>query len=77
MIWYKKCRRCGGDLVQGSDLHGEYISCMQCGSILNDKEQRTLTGAMTTKPSNYSQILATRPGPNEECNPARAVRRAT
>lgn len=74
MIWYKTCSRCGGDLVQGSDLHGDYISCMQCGGILSDLEQCALTG-ITESPSYYSQLLATKT-PGRQRQRSRLVRRA-
>jgi DNA-directed RNA polymerase subunit RPC12/RpoP len=57
MIWYKTCTRCGGDVTHESDIHGEFISCMQCGSILNDQQERALLGS-TKEPSHYGLVLA-------------------
>jgi len=34
MFWLKGCTRCGGDLASGSDHYGPYISCLQCGSLV-------------------------------------------
>lgn len=38
MIWCKNCPRCNGDLVSLSDTYGEFISCLQCGCILNEQQ---------------------------------------
>lgn len=38
MIWCKNCPRCNGDLVSLSDIYGEFISCLQCGCILNEQQ---------------------------------------
>ncbi len=56
MIWFKKCPRCSGDLVHGSDLHGEFVSCMQCGGILNEQQERAL--GLTGKPSPFGHLIA-------------------
>ena len=37
MFWLKSCPKCHGDLYQGNDLYGTYISCLQCGHYI-DKE---------------------------------------
>lgn len=31
MIWFKSCRRCGGDLSLEKDDYGSYMLCIQCG----------------------------------------------
>jgi len=36
MMWRKACPRCGGDLFLDSDLHGDFISCIQCGLVLDE-----------------------------------------
>lgn len=40
--WFKECPRCGGDLREESDIYGRYISCVQCGYILNQREETVL-----------------------------------
>ena len=42
MFWLKQCPRCGGDLLDESDVHGTYITCLQCGSMLTAAEEQTL-----------------------------------
>jgi hypothetical protein len=42
MMWRKSCSRCRGDLVLDSDYHGPYVSCIQCGNVLNDRQHRAL-----------------------------------
>ncbi len=35
MILSKRCPKCGGNLVVGSDYYGTYASCMQCGTSMD------------------------------------------
>lgn len=44
MFWLKKCPRCRGDLINESDVHGAFISCLQCGHMLTAAEEATLRG---------------------------------
>lgn len=44
MIWTKSCPRCRGDLIFESDVHGRFVSCLQCGGILSNSEERALQG---------------------------------
>jgi transcription initiation factor TFIIIB Brf1 subunit/transcription initiation factor TFIIB len=38
MLLRKSCPRCRGDLVMESDFYGQYVSCIQCGSILGERQ---------------------------------------
>ncbi len=31
MFWFKLCPRCSGDLFEGRDHYGKFVTCMQCG----------------------------------------------
>ncbi|MDA0264621.1 MAG: hypothetical protein O3A93_10795 [Chloroflexi bacterium] len=31
MMYLKECPKCQGDLYEGSDMYGQYVSCLQCG----------------------------------------------
>ncbi len=33
MMYLRECPRCHGDLNAGEDIHGKYVSCMQCGYL--------------------------------------------
>ena len=33
MMYLKGCPRCHGDLYLGEDIHGQYLSCIQCGYL--------------------------------------------
>ncbi len=35
MIKFKLCPRCKGDLLLGEDLYGEYLTCIQCGYLMD------------------------------------------
>ncbi len=43
MMWRKACPRCGGDLFLDSDLHGDFISCIQCGAVMDESQVRWLS----------------------------------
>jgi hypothetical protein len=45
MFWLKKCPRCHGDLISESDVHGAFISCLQCGHMLTAAEEASLRGS--------------------------------
>lgn len=34
MIYLKACKKCNGDMVLCNDIYGAYLSCIQCGRIL-------------------------------------------
>ena len=34
VIQFKACPRCHGDLIEGRDQYGSYLSCIQCGRYL-------------------------------------------
>lgn len=36
MVWFKECRKCGGDLYLKDDMYGSYVSCLQCGGVAVD-----------------------------------------
>jgi len=74
MIWYNTCPRCNGGLVRESDLHGEFVSCMQCGGILNEQQERAL--GLTGKPSPYSHLIAEPMSPERRLSVAKQKRRA-
>ena len=35
MLLSKRCPKCGGNLIIGSDYYGRYAACMQCGRVLD------------------------------------------
>ena len=40
MIYFKECPKCHGDLVAGGDVHGKYVSCIQCGYMRDLPDQK-------------------------------------
>ena len=42
LIWLKTCPRCRGDLILSSEPDYEYVSCIQCGNILSEEQERSL-----------------------------------
>lgn len=49
MLWRKSCPRCRGDLVIESDFYGAYVSCIQCGNILGERQGRSLLHRSTVE----------------------------
>ncbi len=42
MYWLKGCPRCHGDLFETRESVDHYVSCLQCGRILSEAEERAL-----------------------------------
>ncbi|MBF8286211.1 MAG: hypothetical protein HW393_25, partial [Dehalococcoidia bacterium] len=42
MYWLKGCPRCRGDLHEETDFYGAYVACIQCGYVLNSREEEAL-----------------------------------
>ncbi len=42
MMWLGACPRCRGDLHLDSDHFGKFVSCLQCGTILNKSQEHSL-----------------------------------
>lgn len=42
MYWLKACTRCHGDLHEIVDVGDTYVSCIQCGKILTEEQERAL-----------------------------------
>ena len=38
-MYFKECPKCHGDLFDGEDLHGRYVSCIQCGYMRDLPEE--------------------------------------
>lgn len=49
MLWLKTCARCKGDLYEDHDDYGRFISCLQCGHELNNREVTLLWTAIQGK----------------------------
>jgi hypothetical protein len=50
MMWLKGCPRCHGDLYEepalgARSVASRFVSCLQCGYLLSDQEERALQGA--------------------------------
>jgi len=51
--WSKSCPRCRGDLVEGQDVSGFYIHCLQCGHYLSEVEGAILRSLKAQQPGLY------------------------
>jgi hypothetical protein len=49
MMWLGSCPRCRGDLHLELDHFGEFISCLQCGMILNESQEGSLRALATAR----------------------------
>ncbi len=54
MVWLQACPRCRGDLILESDLFGEFVSCLQCGTILNEQQEGSLRRLVISTPPHIS-----------------------
>ena len=41
MMYLKECPKCHGDLNTGEDIHGRYVSCLQCGYLRDLPEENS------------------------------------
>jgi hypothetical protein len=39
MMWLRACPRCRGDLHLELDHFGDFVSCLQCGAILDESQE--------------------------------------
>ena len=42
MMYLRECPKCHGDLNTGEDIHGKYVSCMQCGYLKDVRSELSL-----------------------------------
>ncbi len=49
MMWLGSCPRCRGDLHLELDHFGEFISCLQCGTILDEGQEGSLRALATAR----------------------------
>jgi hypothetical protein len=64
MIQRKACRRCSGDLYLERDVFGSYVTCIQCGFLLDQEA----TDAMLARMANTSAATNSTP-PAEPVKP--------
>lgn len=41
MIQFKACPKCHGDLIDGRDQYGSYLSCFQCGRYMTKSTKKS------------------------------------
>ena len=61
MFWIKACPRCRGDLYEGRDIYGNYVSCLQCARCLTIEEESQLL-SQTPAPD----LLPAKTGPERQ-----------
>ncbi len=40
VIQFKACPKCHGDLIDGRDQYGSYLSCIQCGRYMTKSARK-------------------------------------
>ena len=45
-FYFKRCRKCKGDLYTENDKYGSYIACVQCGTVSQDERDYTAKAAI-------------------------------
>lgn len=56
--WLRECPRCRGDLREEQDQFGPYISCVQCGYILNGEQEAFILSWRRPLPARPAEELA-------------------
>lgn len=64
MMWLKACPRCRGDLFLDGDAYGQFVSCIQCGHMLDKAQENTLMRA--TAPNTSGSISVAIPAARAE-----------
>ncbi len=44
MLKFKACPKCRGDMSPGEDQYGKYLSCLQCGLLLEIPRESATEG---------------------------------
>ena len=39
MLYIKACPRCRGDVELSNDMYGQFLGCLQCGYVIDSKEE--------------------------------------
>ena len=60
MYWLKACPRCRGDLHEEKDFYGAYVACIQCGYVVNSREEDALrlTGVLEREKAGSAERAA-------------------
>ena len=60
MYWLKGCPRCRGDLHEETDFYGAYVACIQCGYVVNSREEEALrlTGVLERQTAGVAERAA-------------------
>ena len=56
MLDFKGCPRCRGDMHVNSDIYGEYKECLQCGLMLDVREQNELVEAVIADANDRKKV---------------------
>ena len=72
MVYLRACPKCHGDLYDAKDIHGSFLSCLQCGylrdlgtpnvTVLVEKTPKEISGLAEEMP----QLCKRRPDPSVE-----------
>ena len=58
MFYFKACTKCRGDLILEKDTYGEFLKCMQCGTLIDVDEVRGHQSVLNGSASNIVAVQA-------------------
>ncbi len=67
-ILFKACSRCKGDLHHGQDIYGRYLTCLQCGYVVDQTASPDLYDRLVkpSKDTPEAHPAQTHSGPDDE-----------
>ncbi|MCH8296722.1 MAG: hypothetical protein IH873_01515 [Chloroflexi bacterium] len=58
MFYFKACTKCRGDLILEKDAYGEFLKCMQCGTLIDVDEVQGHQSVLNGSASNFVALRA-------------------
>ena len=58
MFWLKSCSRCHGDLYEDHDIHGSYVTCLQCSHYLTMEDEAILRETSLPSEDEFAVVSA-------------------
>ena len=58
MFYFKACTKCRGDLILEKDAYGEFLKCMQCGTLIDVDEVQGHQSVLNGSASNFVAVRA-------------------
>jgi len=57
MFYFKSCKKCQGDLSLDRDAYGDFLKCMQCGTLIDVEVENKAGGHLSLLHQDGAQAL--------------------